>query len=83
MLLKRQKELNWCDIHLLPHKFLYWLLGLMDSQLEKKTCGRSFSCMITAARLLYVQRWKVSEMSMIGEWLVNMMNLQKWQNLLV
>ena len=57
-----QKNLK-VNIQLKPELFL---LGLMDQQLERKY-GILFLYMITAARLLCAQRWKVAQIPTVEE----------------
>ena len=52
----------------------------MDKQLEKSH-GTLFLYMITAARLLYAQRWKDSALHTMEEWLVKMMELAEMAKL--
>lgn len=59
-------------------RIFFWL-RLIDRQLEKSP-GILLLCMITPARLLYMQIWKDSEIPTTGEWLVKMVEQQRWQD---
>lgn len=56
--------------------------GLMDKELERRF-GTFLFYMLTASRILYVQRWKDTLISTTEEWKVmELMEMAKWTTLI-
>ena len=79
----------WKRIHSIVQKILKttielkpgtFLLGLMDKNVKDKG-GSLFSYMITAARLLYAQKWKNETIPMVNEWITKVMELAEMAKL--
>ena len=60
-----------------PEQFI---LGLMDQQLEKQH-GTLFLYMITAAKLIYAQRWKDAQIPSMEDWMIKLMELAQMAKL--
>lgn len=65
------------NMHLKPEAFLW---AIIYKQLEKSQ-GTLFLYMVTAARLLYAQRWKEPISPTMEEWMIKMMELVKMAKL--
>lgn len=71
----------WDQIHVLIQKILKnnikikpntFLLGLMDKEKKSRTL---LLCILIAARMLYVQKWKDTLIATMEEWLEKLMEL--------